>query len=260
MTKFKDLIRAINQDKPVTVRHESWLEKNADPKYSAEAIAFAAAELASSENSNNNSKTQMFRASGMNSCMRQRIFHRSGMEQQNPPNARTANIFHTGNFIHLKWQMAGMTEGWLVEPEVEMECADLQLRGHTDGVLYDDSLLEIKSINSRGFDKVYKDGIKEDHKMQATSYLYMQDKKFISFIYENKDNQEWYEIRYERNSKDEDEMLKQMKMLVNYWQEDKLPKILSSCERQEGTNYNYCPFKKSCLELHQIEDKGFTHG
>lgn len=260
MTSLKDLIKAVNEEKPVTVRHESWLEKNADPTYSPEAIAFAAAELAGTENSDSGPKVKMFRASGMNGCMRQRIFQRSGMEQQTPPNARTANIFHTGNFIHLKWQMAGMSEGWLAQPEVAMECEDLQLRGHTDGILFDGSLLEIKSINSRGFDRVYKDGVKEDHKMQATAYLYMQDKKAISFIYENKDNQEWYEIRYMRNSKDEDEMLKQMKTLVQYWEDDRLPRILSSCERKEGTNYNYCPFKKECAALHAVEDEGFTHG
>lgn len=260
MTTLKNLIKAINEDKPVTIRHESWLEKNADPKYSPEAIAFAAAELASDQNSTGSYKKRMFRASGMNGCMRQRIFSRSGMKETTPPNARTANIFHTGNFIHLKWQMAGMTEGWLTQPEVAMEDEDLQLRGHTDGVLYDESLLEIKSINSRGFDMVYKNGIKEDHKAQATSYLYMQDKSAISFIYENKDNQDWYEIRFLRNSKDENAMLSQMKELNGFWDRDELPQIIPSCERKEGSTYNYCPFKNQCLELNAIQDKGFSHG
>jgi len=257
MPRFKDIVRAAAQEKPVTLRHEAWLENNADPVYSQEAIDFALSEFSTHQKSPN--AHAMFRASGMNGCMRQRIFQRSGMEQSSKPNARTANIFHTGNFIHLKWQMAGLTEGWLEQPEVAMENEELQMRGHTDGVLFDGSLLEIKSINSRGFDYVYKNGIKEEHKAQATAYLFMQDKSKISFIYENKDNQEWYEIRFERNSQDENDMLNQMRELVSYWNDNRLPKILSACERKEGTAYNYCPFRQECLALHANEDKGFSH-
>jgi hypothetical protein len=259
MVSFKDLVKASQSDKPVTLRHEMWLEQNPNPVYSDKALAFASEALADDYNATLGVKTErLFRCSGMNGCKRQRILLRSGLEPSARPNARTANIFHTGNFMHLKWQMAGLTEGWLDKAEVGMEDPSLQLRGHTDGVLYDGSLLEIKSINSRGFDRVYKLGIKDDHKAQAASYLFMLGINRISFIYENKDTGEWFEYLYDRNDKDEEAMLQEMRDLVAYWDNDVLPDVLPACLREEGFAYNYCPFKKECLALHAQGKKAIS--
>lgn len=251
MTSLKDLVKASQQEKPVTLRHEKWLEDNPNPTYSDSALEFARESLADDYNSTLGVTTErMFRSSGMNGCKRQRLLLRSGRPPLVKPNARTSNIFHTGNFIHLKWQMAGLTEGWLKTAEVGMEDTRLQLRGHTDGVLWDGSLLEIKSINQRGFERVYKMGIKDDHKAQAASYLYMLDIDRISFIYESKDNQDWHEYIYERNQADEDAMISEMQELVVLWESNTLPPVLPACLRQEGFAYNYCPFKTECLALH----------
>ena len=41
------------------------------------------------------------------------------------PSPKTAQIFHNGNFMHLRWQMAGLTAGWLKDAEVPVPANDL---------------------------------------------------------------------------------------------------------------------------------------
>lgn len=252
MTSLKNLVKAVRDDKPITIRHEKWLEDNPDPVYTVDALLFAAQELQdTSNNTPSRPEDRMFRSSGMGSCPRQRYLLRLGTVPETRPNSRTSNIFHTGKFIHLKWQMAGITEGWLAKAEVTYQDDRLQLRGHTDGINYDGSLLEIKSINDRGFTYVYKNGIKPEHKLQGASYLMMADLEAMSFIYENKNSAEWWEIRYHRNEKDEKEVIEEMEVLVEAWEAKRVPKPLSSCLRKEGFAYNYCPFKAACLAMHE---------
>jgi hypothetical protein len=124
----------------------------------------------------------------------------------------------------------------------------LQLRGHTDGVIYDGSMLEVKSINDRGFTYVYKNGIKDDHRLQGASYLMMADKEAMSFIYENKNSAEWYEMRYYRNEKDEQQVIDEQELLVEAWETKIMPKPLPACLRREGFAYNYCSFRDVCLK------------
>ena len=143
MATLKDLVRAVQTDLPITVRMETWMLANADPVYSEAAIQFSDDFLRKRVGGNRADRRPHFRASGMGKCARARVFARIGVlgidEQYS---SEQANTFATGNFLHRKWQMAGLTEGWLVKAEVPLENDEWDLGGTADGYIWDGSLFE----------------------------------------------------------------------------------------------------------------------
>lgn len=107
-------------------------------------------------------------------CKRANYWMRTGEETASTIDARTQRIFDNGTGMHERIQAYLKAEGSLVFDEIPLIDEDLNIQGHTDGLLrmtpYDYSILELKSINSNGFSKL-KDA-KEEHKLQAMVYLY----------------------------------------------------------------------------------------
>lgn len=245
MSNLKNLIRAVQQDLPITVRHERWLGKNSNPVYSDEAVAFAKRALAGEFQQR---KRMMFRASGVGDCTRRRMFAALGMPEMKIQDTKLSNIFHTGNFLHLKWQMAGLTEGWLTKAEVALDKIHLNFGGTLDGVLYDGTGFEFKTINSFGHLGTYRDP-KSQHIRQVHSYMYLGGLEKFSVIYENKDSGEWREMRVERDPALIKEIDKEIGDLNESYEKRKLPQVLPDCQRQEGAVYRNCPFKDRCLGI-----------
>lgn len=147
MTTLKDLVRAVQTDLPITVRMEAWMLANSDPVYSEAAIQFSDDFLRKRVGGNRNNRKPHFRASGMGKCARARVLARIGTPGVSEQYSSTqANTFATGNFMHRKWQMAGLTEGWLVKAEVPLENDEEDLGGTADGYIYDGSLFEFKGL------------------------------------------------------------------------------------------------------------------
>ena len=151
MPSLADLVSAAKQDLPVTMRHERWLIDGS--KVTPQAAHFAQQAL-NGQVGSSRARAPMFRASGVGSCPRKQIFSRAGVARRETIDGKTANVFLTGNFIHLKWQVAGLSAGWIKQAEVPVDRHDLGYGGTLDGVLDDDTGLEIKSINTRGFSMV----------------------------------------------------------------------------------------------------------
>lgn len=113
--------------------------------------------------------------SSAGACARGIVYSRLGIEADvNNVDARTRRIFDNGTFTHIRLQEYMLANGLLAMDEVPVFDDDLQMQGHTDGLLnlskYELGILEIKSINDSGF-KALVDA-KEEHKQQAQSYMY----------------------------------------------------------------------------------------
>lgn len=242
---LKDMLRG--DDLVISLRHEAWLENNSNPIYSDKAIEFANNVL-SQQVGGGRSRTSKFRASGLGSCERKQVYQAEGVKQADTINARLSNIFATGNFLHLKWQMMGLTEGWLKEAEVPSESEEFSFGGTLDGILYDNSLFEFKSINPRGFSRVYEYGPQKDHIKQATGYMWLKGLDAVSFVYENKGDQEWREFRVQRDEKIVDEIIASLDRMENHLQEKTRPRREVKCLQKQGYLYRYCPFKDICIE------------
>ena len=194
--KFGQMMEVHHSGLYVTPRHEEWLASNPNPKYSQEALSFAQEALAGAVDRD---RTRSFSASAGGSCGRAEQFAYMGLPQK-PTSAHLANIFHTGNFIHLKWQMAGLTAGWLREAEPFYVHAGLPLKGSLDGLLEaKGGGLEVKSINSNGFRTVLQYGPKKLHLAQIDRYFVLNPGlTWFSMIYENKDTGDYKEVVVER--------------------------------------------------------------
>lgn len=249
MPGLRDLVRAVQQDLPITVRMENWLVNNPDPQYSSDALKFSDDVLRGKVGGKRN-RTLAFRASGMGKCMRKRVFARIGSVAQSEQFSSTqANNFATGNAMHRKWQMAGITEGWLIQAEVPLYNSGLDLGGTADGYIYDGSLFEYKTINSRGYKWVTAKGIEESHQRQVAAYKLLNPRlTAASVVYENKETAEWREFRMEFTPEVIDPMYRELVELQESLQEHVLPPIKEQCLTRSGMEYRTCPFRDTCLK------------
>ena len=113
--------------------------------------------------------------SSAGSCPRGIVYSRLGYESDyNSIDARTRRIFDNGTYTHIRLQDYLKSSGQLAMDEVPVFDDELQMQGHTDGLLilskYELGILEIKSINDNGFKSLV--DAKEEHKQQAQSYMY----------------------------------------------------------------------------------------
>ena len=251
MSKLKNELLANKESLVLSKRHEEWLEKNHNPSWSDEALEFAQSVLSGDAGGNRKRKTD-FRASGISSCSRQLLYQASAAKGKEEINARLSNIFATGNFLHLKWQMIGLTEGWLKSAEIPFESEEYSFGGTLDGIIFDDSLFEFKSINSYGYSNVVKFGPKKDHIDQANAYMWLADLKAVSFVYENKDTGDWKEFRLSRDPKIISEIKEKLEYLEEMHKEDKKPKPLKKCIEKEGQTYRFCKFREICLKDYYV--------
>ena len=246
---LKLMIKAVQQDLPVTVIHEKWMVENPEPEWSDRALDFAANQLAGVTGSRRRRKV-MFRASGASTCARQQVLKyigHPGIKEQF--SSAQVNIFTTGNFFHLKWQMQGLTAGWLAEAEVPVERADLNAGGTADGVLAAGGGWECKSINDRGFARVMNYGPLLEHLDQMDNYMLLGDWERYSIVYENKNDGEWREFVHHRDEKRMKDVVERFEQLNLFVEDKKLPVILPDCKKGEGTKFRQCPFKDTCLKL-----------
>jgi hypothetical protein len=236
---------------PVTLQHERWL---LDGSHVTKEAAKVAQKILSGDMGSSRYRDPLFRASGIGSCLRRQTFSRiasaAHLERREPQDGKLANIFLTGNFLHLKWQMAGLSAGYMTQVEVPVDRPELGYGGTMDAMLYDGSGFEYKSINSRGYSMVTDRYQPTDtHLKQVTAYMILADLDKFSVVYEDKNTQEWKEFRVEREIKIEESVLSEMRILTKGYTEKKLPDIIPGCLKREGNEYRNCPFRDSCLKM-----------
>lgn len=231
---------------PITVRHSRWMELNSNTKYNEKALKFAADALAQDVGGNRKRAKRLFRSSAMGQCDRKRVMAYIGAPEQIIENADLANIFHTGNFLHLKWQMAGLTEGWLEEAEVPVESETMLLGGTMDGILYNGHGFEFKTINSNGFRYIMDRGPDKKHILQVHSYMAMTDIEQFSIVYENKDTGVWREFGVKKDAQIISEVISKIDDLTKSIENEELPRMLPLCETREGSEFRYCQFSEIC--------------
>ena len=123
-------------------------------------------------------------------CVRASYYHKTGHTKK-PPTARLRRIFDNGHGVHRRLQKYLRRMGVLILDEVPVYNVKYNILGSTDGILAfkairkEIKVLEIKSINSRGFQELKEP--KREHKAQATVYLFCIEKhrKWLRDNYKN---------------------------------------------------------------------------
>lgn len=245
--KFGDLSKyRIDTDLVVSARHEKWLSENSNPVYSDKALDFAVEALEAQAKPRDRRGT--ISASSLGSCRRKQQFTFIGMPEL-PPSPKLAGIFQNGTFMHIRWQMAGLTEGWMKAAEVPVGRNDYGLSGTQDGIAYDDSVIELKSTNSNGFNRVMTFGPLGGHPFQVGTYVLTTGAEQGVLIYENKDTQDFKEFVLTRDDLPLDEI-----EVINdgLWKKiagKELIDPLDECEAKAGYRYAGCPFRAHCLKI-----------
>ena len=244
--KFGTLGKATRPGLVVSPRHDKWMEQNSNPTYTQEALDFGREQLALQAKPRDRRGT--YSASSLNTCKRKQQFTFIGLPEL-AYNAKTAGIFQNGTFMHIRWQMAGLTEGWMARAEVPVPKNDLGLSGTIDGISDESDVIELKSIHTNGFSNVATFGAKEDHIYQAGTYVACTDAERAIFIYEDKNTQEYKEIVLKRSELPIAEITENAQRLWDATDKRKLHEPLSSCEDREGWRYTGCPFRAQCLGI-----------
>lgn len=124
-------------------------------------------------------------------CMRARFYARTGAPRDGASvDARTRRIFDNGTKTHERLQEYLLKQGMLLMDEVPVHNYEYNIQGHTDGVLKlsasERGILEIKSINSNGFNSLK--GAKEEHRRQGLVYIFCLEerRKFLRSTYDSK--------------------------------------------------------------------------
>lgn len=245
--KFGDLAKyKIDSDLVISPRHEQWLAKNANPVYSKRALDFGVEQLALQAKPRDRRGTVS--ASSLGSCRRRQQFTFIGMPEL-PPSAKTAQIFQNGTFMHIRYQMAGLTEGWLADAEVAVGRNKYWLSGTQDGIAYDGSVVELKSANSNSFNRVMTFGPLAGHPFQVGTYVLTTDAEKGVLLYENKDTQDFKEFVLTRDELPLREIQEINDKLWDQIEQRELVEPLDDCLAKTGYKYTGCPFRKDCLKV-----------
>lgn len=188
-----------------------------------------------------------FSPSAMGMCARRIVFGYAGAPQL-APDTGSLEIFDHGTVSHLKWQIEGITMGWMKAGEIWVEDKDLLIGGSTDGELENGDVFELKSAAPSVFNRIVIDqrAPKYENLMQVNTYFLLSGADWASIVYEDRAYGNFHEFRVERDAKIEKEILRRLKSYKGYVEQDELPPMLAPCEERIGSTYKYCPYRKFC--------------
>ena len=248
--KFSQTVKLTAPELIISRRHEDWVVKNdAHPSYTNRAREFAAAAL----NHADRIRKGTVSASSLGGCAREQQFVFMGLPKL-APEAQAAMRMQNGSFMHLRWQMEGLSEGWLMQAEVPVPRNPYQLSGTMDGLLWDGSILELKSTNANGFSRVGAFGPMLPHLFQMATYMLCTGYMKGVFLYENKDTQEYKEIVVDGKDLPLLEVIDKSMAIWSAINTQELAEPLEKCIDREGWQYNSCPFRDRCLGIHKWEE------
>lgn len=157
-------------------------------------------------------------------CMRARYYARTGAHKDSlAVDARARRIFDNGTKTHERLQEYLLKQGMLLMDEVPVHNYAYNIQGHTDGVLAlsaaEKGILEIKSINSHGFDSLK--NAKEDHRKQGLIYIYCLEQRrlFLRATYKTRKD---FDKSESKRMKEYAELYQHLKTGSKYTREEKI--------------------------------------
>jgi hypothetical protein len=180
-------------------------------------------------------------------CKRAVVFGFAGTPQL-PPSSESGEMMDHGTMDHLKWQIEGLTDGYMTEAEVWVHDVDLMVGGSIDAELHDLSLFELKTAGEYAYRRTVTDNgdVKYETKIQGAIYMLLRDRPWTSYVYENRSGGKFHEFRIERDSRIEADVMVRLHTLKAFVEADELPPMLEECVRHKGTAYGYCGYRKVC--------------
>lgn len=256
MVRFGELLKTHKPSLIISQRYDAWMGKNSNPVYSHEALDFGRAQLFLQSTPRDRRGTVS--SSSLKKCWRRQIFTFLGVPEQDY-SAKTSAIFQNGTFMHIRWQMAGLTEGFLKSAEIGVGANEYRLSGTMDGIAYDDSVVEFKSTNSYSFSKVMAFGPIAGHEYQVATYCLVTGRDRGILVYESKDTQEFTEIVLDRADLPITEVKIAADKVWDHIDRKVLPAPLDAVYENKQP-CSSCQFRNVCLKLSSwVEADEYSH-
>lgn len=251
----------------VTPHHIAWLQRHSRQRtYSPEAIEFALAELRGEHYAPREPGTTRFSPSSIaEKCGRRALFSYAGAPKA-PDSPSSIDLMDGGSWLHLKWQLEGLSAPWLAEAELwkEVTYRGRRLIAKIDGRCIDGSIFELKTRGDYNFKEVTKAPV-WSHLMQFVAYCMVFDIDVGSLVYLDRGSQAFWEHRLRAS----DTLIAQFDALIDdlgYWIDvDELPDMLEGCQKvargQTATQsevrvYRQCPYRENCPAAGKVSTVG----
>lgn len=246
MSRMSDLISAVGKDNYlpplITPLHHQWVADGAH--YTSEAVEIITEQMRKDwlDGTTRSDGSGRVRPSMIGGCLRKQRLSYLGMPSL-PPDARSVQFFSAGHFGHYRWQLAGLSAGWLDEIEVPI-ATEYGLSGSADGRCFDGSVFELKTTNGNTLSKARASNCPTDpHEMQTSGYADAMGTRWVSIIYEGREWLDFHEIRFEVT----DEMIQRVREACEVVTDiDTDIRPLPQCLSQTGSTYSSCAFRASC--------------
>lgn len=246
MTNFKDLVKKLmeNSDMPVTFGMEKWTNEGA---VVTEAALAKVHQIQMDDITLGRGGEGRFRPSMIGyGCNRAQLLSFIGFPQDEAEDLSSHRVMNNGTWGHYRWQVAGLSAGWLQDIEVKVSYEPWHLRGAVDGILADGSGFELKTTSSRSFYSTKEP--KPSHLLQVHAYMRALDIDKFSIVYENRDTVEYKEYRVHRDPAVDWELDAMFNTLNSHLDAQQLPEMLPACIAKSSNNfqYKYCNWQQSC--------------
>ncbi len=191
-------------------------------------------------------------------CERAWFWHYIRKEREEFVWPKLARVFSLGHAIHDRIQKLLILSGVSSDDKIEvrLESEEWGIRGYVDGIIIDRDnslVLEIKSINDKGFIKVEKDGPKRDHVIQANLYMWLLDLDKAVIYYENKNDSRHIAYTCQRDDGIIVWLKSMIKKVRTYHALNLVPSIAYN---QYDFECKYCPWQASCQNIGGDKKKG----
>ena len=171
-----------------------------------------------------------------NPCDRFLYLAYHGLLIDKPLDSKTRRIFDNGNYLEDRMDKYFKDMGIVIERELPVKLDSPPISGRCDFILahdtYNQIILELKSINDRGF-KALKQFPKAEHELQLQIYLNLLPADWGTVLYENKNDQQLKAFLVQKNTKAFEQIIKRCN------------KIIEMTERPKTCRGNkWCPCKE----------------
>jgi hypothetical protein len=247
MSTLKQLVREAGRGNKsvVTIPHVKWMESSEEDKRPSDVAVEHALNVW--RGGYKHERAGRFSPSAIGECHRRVCFGFAGAPQLKPAFENQEMMDH-GSWIHLKWQVEGLTVGYMTSAEEWVYDKDLLCGGSMDAVLSDGSIFELKSAGWSIYNRiVVVDGWpKWENLMQLGTYFLLADIDMASLVMEDRSSGKFHEFRIPRDAKIEEEVLRRLRSYKSYVEADELPEMLDECRTKRGTTYKRCGYREIC--------------
>ena len=222
--------------------------------YSERALQFV---LDSLQRKYKHERAGRFSPPSMGKCPRRVVFGYAGARQL-PPDIDNQEKMDHGSWTHLKWQVEGLTMGYMTDAEVWVIDPELLLGGSMDAALLDDSVFELKSV-------IWNDLQPDRHRWRnwrSTSTccrprLHAAGRQGpASLVYEDRGSGQFHEFRIGRDRQARAGGAAPAGQLKQLRRGRRAAADAGACEQKVGNIYKRCPFREICPKSSSISEFG----